>query len=81
VQQGILLVRNQDSNMDTLRTKRIQEPLSVEITTFLDGVAGTQNSVNPLVSSIEATRVTKVAESAILSSNTGSPIYLDFKGK
>ena len=32
-----------------------------------------------LVSSIEATRVTKVAESAILSSNTGSPIYLDFK--
>jgi UDP-N-acetylglucosamine 3-dehydrogenase len=74
-------IRIDDMDATTIPRREFKEPLSVEITSFLDGVAGTQNSVNPLVSSIEATRVTKVAESAILSSNTGSPIYLDFKGK
>ncbi|MGC1131933.1 MAG: Gfo/Idh/MocA family oxidoreductase [Nitrososphaeraceae archaeon] len=74
-------IRIDDMDATTIPRREFKEPLSVEITSFLDGIAGTQNSVNPLVSSIEATRVTKVAESAILSSNTGSPIYLDFKGK
>ncbi|MPZ04944.1 MAG: gfo/Idh/MocA family oxidoreductase [Nitrososphaeraceae archaeon] len=74
-------IRIDDMDATTIPRREFKEPLSVEITSFLDGVAGTQNSGCPLVSSIEATRVTKVAESAILSSNTGSPIYLDFKGK
>lgn len=74
-------IRIDDMDATTIPRREFKEPLSVEIRSFLDGVTGTQNSGCPLVSSIEATRVTKVAESAILSSNTGSPIYLDFKGK
>jgi UDP-N-acetylglucosamine 3-dehydrogenase len=72
-------IRIDDMDATTIPRREFKEPLSVEITSFLDSVAGTHNVPDTLVSSIEATRVTKVAESAILSSNTGSPIYLDFK--
>ncbi|MGA7370667.1 MAG: Gfo/Idh/MocA family oxidoreductase [Nitrososphaeraceae archaeon] len=72
-------IRIDDMDATTIPRREFREPLSVEITSFLDRVAGTHNVYDTLVSSIEATRVTKVAESAILSSNTGSPIYLDFK--
>jgi UDP-N-acetylglucosamine 3-dehydrogenase len=72
-------IRIDDMNATTIPRREFKEPLSVEITSFLDSVTGTHNVTDTLVSSIEATRVTKVAESAILSSNTGSPIYLDFK--
>jgi UDP-N-acetylglucosamine 3-dehydrogenase len=33
----------------------------------------------PVVTGEDATNVTKVAEAALLSSNTGSPIYMDLK--
>lgn len=72
-------IRIDDMDATTIPRREFKEPLSVEITSFLGAVAGNHDVTNPLVSSIEATRVTKVAESAILSSNTGSPIYLDFK--
>jgi UDP-N-acetylglucosamine 3-dehydrogenase len=72
-------IRIDDMDATTIPRREFKEPLSVEITSFLDAVAGTHDVTNTLVSSIEATRVTRVAESAILSSNTGSPIYLDFK--
>lgn len=72
-------IRIDDMDATTIPRREFKEPLSVEITSFLDVIAGNHNVTNSLVSSIEATRVTKVAESAILSSNTGSPIYLDFK--
>ena len=72
-------IRIDDMNATTIPRREFKEPLSVEITSFLGAVAGNHDVTNTLVSSIEATRVTKVAESAILSSNTGSPIYLDFK--
>lgn len=74
-------IRIDDMNATTIPRREFEEPLSVEIASFLDAVAGTYDASNTLVSSIEATRVTKVAESAILSSNTGSPVYLDFKGR
>jgi UDP-N-acetylglucosamine 3-dehydrogenase len=72
-------IRIDDMEATTIPRREFKEPLSVEIAAFLDAVAGTHEVTDTLVSSIEATRVTKVAESAILSSNTGSPIYLDFK--
>ena len=72
-------IKIDDMDATTIPRREFKEPLSVEITSFLDAVTGTRNVTDYLVSSIEATRVTKVAESAILSSNTGSPIYLDFK--
>jgi UDP-N-acetylglucosamine 3-dehydrogenase len=72
-------IRIDDTDATTIPRREFKEPLSVEITSFLDVIAGNQNATNTLVSSIEATRVTQVAESAILSSNTGSPVYLDFK--
>jgi hypothetical protein len=31
----------------------------------------------PVISALDATNVTKVAEAALLSNDTGSPIYLD----
>lgn len=72
-------IRLDNTEATTIPRREFKEPLFVEITSFLDCVAGNQDVGDILVSSIEATRVTKVAESAILSSKTGSPIYLDFK--
>ena len=52
------------------------EPLSLEIRNFLDAI----ESKNELVVKPEqAVNVTKVAEAALLSSQRGTPIYLDLK--
>lgn len=53
-----------------------QEPLTLELKNFISAIEGKENS---LVSAQDATNVTKVAEAALLSSETGSPIYLDLK--
>lgn len=52
-----------------------QEPLVLELKGFLDVIEGKISK--PIVSAEEATNVTRVAEAALLSTNTGSPIYLD----
>ena len=72
-------IKIDDMDSTTIPRREFKEPLSIEITAFLDSVTGTQYGTDKIVSSIEATWVTKVAESAILSSNTGSPVYLDFR--
>lgn len=53
-----------------------QEPLTLELKNFVQSVQG---KASPVVSAADATNVTRVAEAALLSSNTGSPIYLDLK--
>jgi UDP-N-acetylglucosamine 3-dehydrogenase len=56
--------------------KQFQEPLTLELQNFIAAVEGREKIV---VTAADATNVTRVAEAAILSSNTGSPIYLDLK--
>jgi UDP-N-acetylglucosamine 3-dehydrogenase len=59
------------------RHKQFQEPLTLELQSLLDAIDGKISK--PIISAIDATNVTRVAEAALLSSNTGSPIYLDLK--
>ena len=59
------------------RRQQFQEPLTLELKNFLDAIEG--KIIGPVVSAADATNVTKVAEAALLSNNTGSPVYLDLK--
>ena len=59
------------------RRQQFQEPLTLELQNLLDALDGKISK--PVISAIDATNVTRVAEAALLSSNTGSPIYLDLK--
>jgi UDP-N-acetylglucosamine 3-dehydrogenase len=59
------------------RRQKFQEPLTLELKSFLNAIDGKVSK--QFVSAMDATNVTKVAEAALLSSNTGSPIYLDLK--
>jgi len=52
------------------------EPLSLEIKNFMDAIEG-KNDL--LVKPEQAVNVTKVAEAALLSSQRGTPIYLDLR--
>lgn len=66
-----------DHSGETIVPRRpFQEPLTLELQNFVDAIGG---KARPVVSAQDATSVTKVAEAALLSSNTGSPIYLDLK--
>jgi UDP-N-acetylglucosamine 3-dehydrogenase len=56
--------------------RQFQEPLTLELKNFIDAIEGKAPIV---VTAADATNVTRVAEAAILSSNTGSPVYLDLK--
>ncbi len=53
-----------------------QEPLLLEIQNFLGGIEG-KNELT--VTAEQAVNVTKIAEAALLSSQKGTPIYLDLK--
>jgi UDP-N-acetylglucosamine 3-dehydrogenase len=55
---------------------QFQEPLTLELRNFIDAIEG---KAEIIVKAADATNVTRVAEAAILSSNTGSPIYLELK--
>ena len=56
--------------------RQFQEPLKLELRNFIESL---QDKARLVVTAADATNVTKIAESAILSSNTGSPVYLDLK--
>lgn len=58
--------------------RQFQEPLTLELRNFIEAIDGKSEIV---VTADDATNVTRVAEAAILSSNTGSPVYLDLKSK
>jgi UDP-N-acetylglucosamine 3-dehydrogenase len=59
------------------RRQQFQEPLVLELQSFIEVIEGKRKQ--PVVTSEEAANVTKVAEAALLSSETGSPIYLELK--
>ena len=56
--------------------KEKQEPLMREIQNFLDSIT---DKTQQIVKSQEAVNVTKIAEAALLSSQKGTPMYLDLK--
>jgi UDP-N-acetylglucosamine 3-dehydrogenase len=56
--------------------RQFQEPLTLELKNFIEAIEGKSHIA---VTAVDATNVTRVAEAAILSSNTGSPVYLDLK--
>jgi len=69
----------EDSNSTIIpRRASLAEPLSLELKSFIDVIEGKRGQ--PEVSPQEATNVTKIAEAALLSSNTGAPIYLNLSG-
>ena len=59
-----------------LPKKEKKEPLLLEIQNFLDAIDGRSEL---LVKPEHAINVTKVAEAALLSSQKGTPIYLDLR--
>ena len=66
-----------ETNNDTeIQRKEKQEPLLMEIQNFLGAIEGKNDLI---VKPEQAVNVTKIAEAALLSSQNGVPIYLDFK--
>jgi len=59
------------------RKGNLVEPLALELKSFIGALQGKTDE--SLISAPDAANVTRVAESAILSSKTGSPIYLELK--
>jgi len=73
ISQKIIVEKNDES--ETIQNEK-QEPLLLEIQSFLGAIEGKNELV---VKSQEAINVTKIAEAALLSSQKGIPIYLDLK--
>ena len=69
------IIVEKDEETETIQNEK-QEPLLLEIQSFLGAVEGKNEQV---VTSQEAVNVTKIAEAALLSSQKGIPIYLDLK--
>ncbi len=73
ISQEIIIENNEEVNK--IENEK-QEPLLKEIQNFLDSI---ENKTKQIVKSQEAVNVTKIAEAALLSSQKGTPIYLDLK--
>ncbi len=73
ITQEIIVEKNDESEI--IQNEK-QEPLLLEIQSFLGAIEGKNEQV---VKSQEAVNVTKIAEAALLSSQKGIPIYLDLK--
>ena len=73
ITQEIIVEKDEESK--TIQNEK-QEPLLLEIKSFLGAIEGKNKQV---VKSQEAVNVTKIAEAALLSSQKGIPIYLDLK--
>jgi UDP-N-acetylglucosamine 3-dehydrogenase len=69
-------IRIDHADATIMPRRQFQEPLTLELKNFVESIEGKTKIV---VTAADATNVTKVAEAAILSSNTGSPVYLDLK--
>ncbi|EIJ65211.1 oxidoreductase, NAD-binding domain protein [Candidatus Nitrosopumilus salaria BD31] len=69
------IIVEKDDETQTVQNEK-QEPLLLEIQSFLGAIEGKNEQV---VKSQEAVNVTKIAEAALLSSQKGIPIYLDLK--
>ncbi|MFQ5782851.1 MAG: Gfo/Idh/MocA family protein [Nitrosopumilus sp.] len=73
ITQEIIVEKSDDS--ESIQNEK-QEPLLLEIQSFLGAIEGKNEQV---IKSQEAVNVTKIAEAALLSSQKGIPIYLDLK--
>jgi len=73
ISQEIIVEKDEESQ--TVQNEK-QEPLLLEIKSFLGAIEGKNNQV---VTAQQAVNVTKIAEAALLSSQKGIPIYLDLK--
>ena len=69
------IIIEKDEKVEKIENKK-QEPLMREIQNFLDAI---KDKTKQVVKSQEAVNVTKIAEAALLSSQKGTPIYLDLK--
>lgn len=69
------IIVEKDNHNETVQNEK-QEPLLLEIQSFLGAIEGKNEHI---VKSQEAVNVTKIAEAALLSSLKGIPIYLDLK--
>ena len=69
------VIVEKDENLETIQNEK-QEPLMREIQNFLDAI---KDKTKQIVKTNEAINVTKIAEAALLSSQKGTPIYLDLK--
>jgi UDP-N-acetylglucosamine 3-dehydrogenase len=69
------IVVEKGDELESIKNEK-QEPLLLEIQSFLGAIEGKNEQV---VKSQEAVNVTKIAEAALLSSQKGIPIYLDLK--
>ena len=73
ISQEIVVEKSDES--ESVQNEK-QEPLLLEIKSFLGAIEGKNDQV---VKSQEAVNVTMIAEAALLSSQKGIPIYLDLK--
>ncbi|MBA3976743.1 MAG: Gfo/Idh/MocA family oxidoreductase [Nitrosopumilus sp.] len=69
-------IKIDDENKTLIPRRQFQEPLTLELKNFLQSLSG--NITKFLVTPEEATAVTKIAEAALISSNTGAPVYLTY---
>ncbi len=69
-------VKIETKNDTEIPRKEKQEPLLMEIQNFLGAIEG-KNDLT--VKAEQAVNVTRIAEAAVLSSQKGAPIYLDFQ--
>jgi len=69
------IIVEKSGNSETIQNEK-QEPLLLEIQSFLGAIEGKNELI---VKSQQAVNVTKIAEAALLSSQKGIPIYLDLK--
>jgi len=69
-------IKIDDENQTLIPRRNIREPLTLELENFVKSLSG--NITKYLVTPEDATAVTKIAEAALISSNTGTPVYLTF---
>lgn len=69
-------IKIDDETKTFIPRRQFQEPLTLELKNFLQAVSGKKTKF--LVSPEDATAVTKIAEAALISSNTGAPVYLAY---
>ena len=69
-------IKIDDENKTLIPRRQFQEPLTLELENFLQSLTGKITKF--LVTPEEATAVTKIAEAALISSNTGTPVYLTY---
>lgn len=69
-------IRIDDENKTLIPRRNFKEPLTLELENFIKAITG--DITKFLVTPEDATAVTRIAEAALISSNTGNPVYLSF---